>query len=99
FCCDEDFYRIKENIVDLQQSPGFDPLFYEKKFFSENIEAKYGAALGEIRRGAEEWLTNKSSCQVFDNLQDKELFAAYIAVQRYRLPWVRKDSVRFFHQF
>ncbi|RQP10935.1 MAG: DUF4238 domain-containing protein [Parapedobacter sp.] len=98
-CYIKNYYRIKESIVDLGRSPQFDPLFYEVEFFSKNIEAKYCATLGKIRSRAEEWLTNKSSCQVFDNLRDKELFAAYIAIQRYRLPWVRKDSVGFLHQF
>jgi hypothetical protein len=83
----EDFYKIPEK-YNAGHEDNLDPNFIETDFFANYIEGPYDVLLKTINKDAEEWLIHRHENNVLSQA-DKELFAAHIAIQFLRMPYIR----------
>lgn len=88
-CYKEYLYLIHEKFISIQENEIFDQNFYEVDFFAKGVETDYKLLLAEVINNAKAWSLNEQNVPFFTRKQ-KELFAAYIAVQHFRLPKFRK---------
>ena len=86
--CEDCYYRIPERFVTNLNNKVFDPDFFEKEFFANNIEKLFGPILKTINCAAESWKINKSDNEVLKK-SEREIFAALIAIQYLRMPNIR----------
>ena len=71
------------------------PLFFESKYFADNIEPKYSKLLKKIIQAKEQYLSTKVNTPIFTH-DEKITFAHVLGVQWYRLP-ARKEQLHTFN--
>lgn len=78
------FYKIPEKFIPGINTTIFHSNFFEQDFFANNIESLFGPILRTINSS----LGNNTNMAVLSR-EDKEIFAALIAVQYLRMPNIR----------
>lgn len=86
----DDFYKIPEKYISSIKNDDFDPNFFEKEFFDSNVEKLFGRFLRIINRKAGEWITDRNLNIILPQ-NDKDIFAAMIAIQYLRMPNIRDE--------
>lgn len=94
-CCQEDLYSIDESSIDKHDDKMITPLFFESKYFADNIEPKYSKLLKKIIQAKEQYLSTKVNTPIFTH-DEKITFAHVLGVQWYRLP-ARKEQLHTFN--
>ena len=82
------FYAIPEKYLNQIFWPDIDKNFIEKKVLAENIESLYSELLDKITQAASVWTKHQQSVEVFST-QERDLFAALMAIQYLRMPNIR----------
>jgi hypothetical protein len=86
--CKEYFYAIPEKYLNQEILANIDSNFIEKKILADNIENFYSQLLNKIVKAASEWCVSKDRKEIF-NHNERDLFAALIAIQYLRMPNIR----------
>lgn len=86
--CKNYFYSIPEKYLNQEILSNIDSNFIEKKILAENIEKLYSELLHKIVKAESEWCVSKERIEIFNN-EERDLFAALIAIQYLRMPNIR----------
>jgi len=92
---EEDLYTIKDRFIVEEEKPSWDEKYFERQFFSSNIETDYGIQLRNIKEKAASWLLKPNKDKVLTSLE-KENLSLSIVIQFLRLPEV---SERFYQMY
>lgn len=82
------FYAIPEKYLNKALSTNIDSNFIEKNILAEKIETLYSELLKKILKSASAYITHDKKEEVF-NTEERDLFAALIAIQYLRMPNIR----------
>lgn len=87
--CEDYFYRIPEKYIVQNKSCNLNRDFYEKEFFSANVEPMLNLLLKKVIESSTVWSKNRQNAIILTD-EEKEDLVQILAIQQLRLPSIRK---------